>query len=562
MGSKLARKTGRAGRHSAASAVGRARGTPAPSHPILQLQRTIGNQAVSGLLQSGRLRVSRPGDTHEREADRVADQVMRMPDPQARHQDAGGEQGLVQAEEVAGASAATAARGGQPLSDSLRSYFEPRFGQDFSDVRVHSDRSAAEAARAVNARAFTAGRDIVFGEGQYTPNTTGGKRLLAHELTHVVQQTKDSGQRGSRSASTLTARIQRQEPTREQRAEFEADRERFAREQDKFFEQVGQNIRDQILAEAKFHRGTQPTSAAEALRVVNLWGLSIDDIVGHLPRLGKSLSTRALGVSEGGTLKQQSDQLVASMNNLGKETFRAMLVRVRAEPFWRDWLDNHAIFIFPDLSGKNLYSGYTQRSSDRWDPAFIIHINKDTLEAGQTDAVVATLVHELSHTTFEPSITERALKPFLQQLASLLADHPDVRALRTNATDQNEAREDQVRQIRQILYEQTAYAEEEIFVHLQQLTHQPPIKTKGGTIQPHIYILAIVEDYINRLKNIRMAERTLFGILDSLERRVRLLYDRRIRFLPKRSRERRLMELSKNQAVNILKLARSETSTD
>lgn len=78
--------------------------------------------------------------------------------------------------------------GGQPLPESTRSFFEPRFGHDFSRVRVHHDARAAESARAINARAYTRGRDIVFGAGQYAPGTSSGQRLLAHELTHVIQQ--------------------------------------------------------------------------------------------------------------------------------------------------------------------------------------------------------------------------------------------------------------------------------------------------------------------------------------------------------------------------------------
>ena len=65
---------------------------------------------------------------------------------------------------------------------------EPRFGHNFGNVRVHTDARAVESARAVNAQAFTVGRDIVFGDGQYQPSTSEGKLLLAHELTHVVQQ--------------------------------------------------------------------------------------------------------------------------------------------------------------------------------------------------------------------------------------------------------------------------------------------------------------------------------------------------------------------------------------
>lgn len=77
---------------------------------------------------------------------------------------------------------------GQPLDAATRTFMEPRFGYDFSQVRVHTDNKAAESARAVNALAYTVGRDVVFGGGQYTMGTIEGRRLLAHELTHVVQQ--------------------------------------------------------------------------------------------------------------------------------------------------------------------------------------------------------------------------------------------------------------------------------------------------------------------------------------------------------------------------------------
>src|SRR5438094_2051790 len=74
---------------------------------------------------------------------------------------------------------------GQPLDAGTRAFMEPRFGHDFSQVRVHTDTKAAESARSVNALAYTAGRDVVFGAGQYTPEKVTGRRLLAHELTHV-----------------------------------------------------------------------------------------------------------------------------------------------------------------------------------------------------------------------------------------------------------------------------------------------------------------------------------------------------------------------------------------
>jgi hypothetical protein len=77
---------------------------------------------------------------------------------------------------------------GQPLDPNTRAFLEPRFGYDFSHVRVHTDAQAAKSAQAVGALAYTVGRDIVFGAGQYSPGVSGGQRLLAHELAHVVQQ--------------------------------------------------------------------------------------------------------------------------------------------------------------------------------------------------------------------------------------------------------------------------------------------------------------------------------------------------------------------------------------
>ena len=96
--------------------------------------------------------------------------------------------------------------GGQPLPESERAFFEPRFGRDFGQVRIHTDAGAAESARMVNARAFTVGRNIVLGAGEYAPGTTGGRRLLAHELTHVVQQGAIGHSEGPQRM------IQRQEP--------------------------------------------------------------------------------------------------------------------------------------------------------------------------------------------------------------------------------------------------------------------------------------------------------------------------------------------------------------
>lgn len=89
---------------------------------------------------------------------------------------------------------------GEPLDNRTRAFMEPRFSRDFSDVRVHTDERAAESARAVHAHAYTVGRDVVFAAGQYDPGGDRGRKLLAHELTHTIQQSSLSTTQGLTSA--------------------------------------------------------------------------------------------------------------------------------------------------------------------------------------------------------------------------------------------------------------------------------------------------------------------------------------------------------------------------
>jgi hypothetical protein len=108
-------------------------------------------------------------------------------------------------------------RGGVPLSEPIRTEMESRLGHDFSDVRIHTGHAASEAARSVNAAAFTAGRDVVFAHGQFAPHTTAGKTTLAHELAHVVQQ-----RRGRVDATPVGGGIALSDPS--DRFEREAER--------------------------------------------------------------------------------------------------------------------------------------------------------------------------------------------------------------------------------------------------------------------------------------------------------------------------------------------------
>ena len=94
--------------------------------------------------------------------------------------------------------------GGQPLDDSTRAFMEPRFGHDFSQVRIHTDSRASYSSEAIAARAYTVGSDIAFRSGEFSPGSSDGRRLLAHELTHVVQQA--GGQRATMPAARKTDR--------------------------------------------------------------------------------------------------------------------------------------------------------------------------------------------------------------------------------------------------------------------------------------------------------------------------------------------------------------------
>jgi hypothetical protein len=143
---------------------------------------------------SSTLRIGDPHDRHEQEADRVAEHVMRMPDADVPLLPAAG--GIQRASAAPGGPGVSApsivhealSSPGQALDSTTRAFFEPRFGRDFSEVRVHTDGTAIASARAVHAHAYTLGNQVVFNAGQYRPDTERGQALLAHELIHVMQQ--------------------------------------------------------------------------------------------------------------------------------------------------------------------------------------------------------------------------------------------------------------------------------------------------------------------------------------------------------------------------------------
>ena len=174
---------------------------------------------LRGLPIQTKLKVGAPNDSYEQEADRVADRVMATPEAAvsagatphgiqracaACEEESLQRQPLEEEEELQakrrdgtqtpaigpalGAQISGLRGGGKPLPAADRHFFEPRFGRDFSAVRVHTDNRSADLARSINARAFTLGSDVVFGQGEYQPDSDRGRRLMAHELTHVLQQ--------------------------------------------------------------------------------------------------------------------------------------------------------------------------------------------------------------------------------------------------------------------------------------------------------------------------------------------------------------------------------------
>lgn len=178
------------------------------------------------------LRVGAANDASEREADRIADAVVSGGAVSWTGVRAGGagaqrkcaacedEEGTLQRKEAGGASAeggweAPSIVGevlqspGRPLESGVRGFMEQRFGHEFGDVRVHDDARAAESARAVGASAYTVGRDVVFGAGKYEPQSAEGRRLMAHELTHTIQQGAISATFGVAEPHTFGSMIQR-----------------------------------------------------------------------------------------------------------------------------------------------------------------------------------------------------------------------------------------------------------------------------------------------------------------------------------------------------------------
>ncbi|MEH2327118.1 MAG: DUF4157 domain-containing protein [Nostoc sp.] len=200
------------------SIVQRAKADPSSlsADEVLTLQETIGNRAANRLLAArsttqvqAKLTIGEVGDKYEQEADSVAREVVQQINAPAvsgqseavqrqmpEDKDDLQMQPIVQRVTNGGMAASAdveagiqrARGGGQSLADNIREPMEQAFGADFRDVRVHTDSQADQLNQSIQAKAFTTGQDVFFRQGAYEPSSRGGQELLAHELTHVVQQ--------------------------------------------------------------------------------------------------------------------------------------------------------------------------------------------------------------------------------------------------------------------------------------------------------------------------------------------------------------------------------------
>jgi hypothetical protein len=239
------------------------------SSRIIHLQKSIGNQAVQKLMHANsgfdseigiqtKLKMSCPGDAYEQEAEKVADQLMKMSSSESNpklfsstsnnkeldrkksseremkekkekinisKKPSSNSSDLETSDEITNQVSDVRADSSLLLESSTKEFMESKFGHAFSKVRIHTGEMANRSANAVNAIAYTVGNDIVFGEGQYRPDTLEGRKLLAHELTHVVQQSNTNTNNNNVTTplglNTLSSaeRISRQKATKGTSAE-------------------------------------------------------------------------------------------------------------------------------------------------------------------------------------------------------------------------------------------------------------------------------------------------------------------------------------------------------
>jgi hypothetical protein len=303
-----------------------------------------------------KLTVNTPGDTYEQEADHISEQVMRMPEPKLQRACAcGGGCPKCQTDKLAqgparlqtkhvgssglGQAAAppivheVLASTGQPLDAPARAFFEPRFGHDFSQVRVHTGAAAEQSARQVHANAYTVGHNMVFGAGRFAPETHEGRRLLAHELTHVMQQTGSNGIRpgqanDKRGLSPISHMVTAGYGIWRQRAGTltDADRREFVRDATGHFTRGAKEYSTRAVDDATFER------------VINAWYALLANREELIKELGgDAILTRDLQAAYTDAIRALMKQAALLFKRPLADLYRENSGRI---PVWA-WLEPH-----------------------------------------------------------------------------------------------------------------------------------------------------------------------------------------------------------------------------
>jgi hypothetical protein len=282
---------------------------------------------------------------------------------------------------------------GTPLTGEARAAMEARFGEDFSTVRIHADPRAAESARAVNARAYTVGRDVVFGSGQYAPATTAGQHLLAHELTHVVQQ--NFGKAGfQRVTPTESSHVQEQEAVSVSRTTVNGStgvRPRITRTSTLRFA-ADRNP----PGWDEWHNYKHPGSVTLRLTVFKTTGMSKDFVTRYIQVAEKMLKEHGLG------LDVYTHPTALRWTTPLQTRDQVLDLRMLAHQAYQDTRPRLPV-IFAPMHYSTHSTGQTFSDTD-WPPFTIINSEEESQDG-------VTLLHEMGHAAKVPGRVDAAVGP-------------------------------------------------------------------------------------------------------------------------------------------------------
>ena len=301
-------------------------------------------------------------------------------------------------------------------------------------------------------------------------------------------------------------------------------------------------------------------SSEDAIKVLRLWGISIESI-------REELIPRQAGISKGTSGQVAAAEYVdleqaslAELDENGKACLDEVLTCIRKEPFWDEFLKGSEVHVFPDLPPDADLVAFvkpgTRKDNGQEKQVFEIHLKYTVLNKKETTRALKALVHELSHARFRSGFGE-SFGPSLSNLASLLADVDEIAELRKGAKEPNKVRDKHIRAISSILRSQMGVRSiDEIFALLQELmcprpiTPADPFSDEWSASQ----VLDTVEEEIARLRRLPISEADVQRVLDCTEKWVEIFYNMRISRMPEELRG--IHQRAKENAIKMLENAR------